>query len=125
MAVNPILLLPFKVQELGRKPGGGNVPNPLVAVTSTLMAQLSTRFNDLAAEAGARGASEQYPAPVRVVLRPSALAKSNRPYKLLGQAGLNVVAAEAPGEVIAAGTPGRLRLLATIVNRATAKRDLW
>lgn len=125
MAVNPILLLPFKVQELGRKPGGGNVPNPLVAVTSTLMAQLSTRFNDLAAEAAARGASEQYPAPVRVVLRPSALAKSNRPYKLLGQAGLNVVAAEAPGEVIAAGTPGRLRLLATIVNRATAKRDLF
>jgi hypothetical protein len=58
-------------------------------------------------------------------MRPAALAKSNRPYKLLGQAGLEVVAAEAPGEIIAAGTPGRLRLLSTIINRATAQRDLF
>jgi hypothetical protein len=121
--MNPILLLPYAQDELRRKQGGGRTPDPLVPVTTELRGSLVSQLTTLAAAAGERRASASNPMPVKITLRPKALAKSNRPYKLLNAAALPPVAAEQPGELVVGGTRDRLMALAAAILTGSSKDD--
>lgn len=123
--LNPILLLPYAQDELRRKQGGGRTPDPLVPITPQLRSALASQLAALATAAGDRRASASNPMPVKVVLRKKALAKSNRPYKLLNAAALPPVAAEKPGELIVGGTRDRLMALAAAIQTGSSKEDLF
>jgi serine protease AprX len=63
--------------------------------------------------------------PLKIKLRAKALAKSNRPYDLLNSHALPVVAVDRIGELIVAGTAGRIRSLSAGVAAASSKKDLY
>jgi serine protease AprX len=123
--INPIILLPYAQNEFSRKPGGGRTPSPLVDVNSDLRAGLAAQLNELAELAISSRASASDPLPVKVKLREKALAKSNRPYKLLGAAALPAVAGAGPGELIVEGTADRLRNLASTIQLSESKPDVY
>jgi serine protease AprX len=123
--LSPILLLPYTRQELRPKPGGGETPEPLVSLTSEFLGKLTSRLDALAEEAAAKGATPQRPMPMKIVLHPKALAKSNRPYALLESHAMPVVAVDRIGELIVAGTAGRIRSLSAAIASARSKKDRY
>lgn len=62
---------------------------------------------------------------IKIKLRLKALAKSNRPYALLESHALPVVAVDRIGELIVAGTAGRIRSLSSSVATVRSKKDLY
>ena len=122
----PILLLPTRLQEYGRKGGGGETKPPLVEVTTQFRGNLETQ---LAASANIleRLSLEQRQngIPLAVKLRERALAKSNRPFKLLEGTGSTPVAAGHVGELIARATEHSLAQLSDAIRTRSSKEDLF
>lgn len=123
--LNPILLLPYRENELTRKRGGGRTPEPLVDVDDRFRADLTGQLLALAEEASAVRASASNPLPVRIRLRARALAKSNRPYAMLQGAALPPIGAARAGELIVAATPDRLRGLASTILTGRSATDRY
>lgn len=63
--------------------------------------------------------------PLKVKLHTRALAKSNRPYALLESHAMPVVAVDRIGELIVAGTAGRIRSLSAAIASASSKKDRY
>ena len=124
-ATNPIFVLPYQDVEFSRKRGGGSYRPPLVPVTDGLRAELASRIEMFAEVAAQGGFSSALPMPLKIRLRPGALAKSNRPYTLLSAVALHVSAGDGPGELIVEATTDRLRNLASAVRSATSSADVF
>lgn len=123
--LNPILLMPYARQELRPKQGGGSSPEPLVDISVSFRAEVSSRLDSLADVADARHATPDRPLPVKIRLHEKALAKSNRPYGLLQSHALPVEAVDRIGELIVGATGSSLRSLASTVEGASSKADRY
>ncbi len=122
---NPILLVQAEANERSRKSAGGNTKPPIVEVTRELRDGLGDQVSALASRAEEVGATPLDPLPVKIGLRPQALAKSNRPYDLLKELDLLPVAATLPNQLIVAGTAGRLARLESTLRHSLRKTYLY
>ncbi|MFE7194971.1 S8 family peptidase [Microbacterium oxydans] len=122
---NPILLLPYRRSELGRKSGGGNTPAPLIDLTPAVRASMASNLRQIADEAVNLAATATQPLPVKIRLHEKALAKTRRPYALLTSVDLPVEAVENAGELVVPATAARLRALANKVVSAGSRADLY
>lgn len=122
---NPILLVQAEVHERSRKGGGGGAKPPIVDITNDLRSKLGDQVSALISRAAEVGATQTDPLPVKINLRPQALAKSNRPYELLKELALSPVAATKPNQFIVAGTAGSLVNLESTLRHSNRKSDLY
>ena len=122
---NPVHVIAFKRSDLSPK-GGLAIPGkPLVDVTGAFRAGLADQLELLAIRLTDLGASETYPAAVKIRLHPRGLAKSNRPYALLNRLGLPTVAVDRPGELIVAATTAKILKLRDAVLTLSDPRGLF
>ena len=121
----PIVMLPAQRAEYSPKRGGGSTPDPLVEVNEALRSGLVAQLEEVE-----RLASQDLPGfaqgvPLAIRVREEALAKTKRPYSLLGAAELTPVAGENRGEMISRATPNNTRMLAELISNRTTKADLF
>ncbi len=121
----PALLLPYAERELRPRRVSGRTADPLVPVDQALRLRLQSAIGAAARVADEQQASAASPLPVRLKLRPRALAKTKRPYSLLADFDLTPIGATTPGTLILPGTARRLEGLAARIERARSQVDVF
>lgn len=126
--LQPLLYLRSDQHEMSNKGGGGSSKEPWVDIDDTGLRAALTNSLERTQQALSElpdELAERVGVPLRIALRPEALAKSNRPTEFLAASGAPPTAAGRPGELFARVRRQDVQTLQAAISTGAKKSELY